>query len=517
MPNPALVVRNLTKTFAGTAALNSFDLTVMPGEVHALVGENGSGKSTMIKILAGYHRPDPGGEVVIDGEPLTFGSAESSYSLGCRFVHQDLGLVATASVLDNLCMNTGFPARWGTIRSRLARREAEEDLARVGLHIDPRTPAGELSPALQTGVAVARVLKQDARSPAKLLAFDEPTARLPVSEVEHLARIVRQVSSTGIAVLYVTHRLDEVFEFADQVTVLRDGRKVTTAPVSTLDRSRLIHLLVGAELDEVHASAAALHPEHGEPILKVRDLWASQQAGVSFDVHRGEIVGVAGITGSGRETLLGALFGAAERFAGTVHVGHQLLRPVRPDASMAVGVAYLSPDRKLNGGIMELSARENVSLSDLRPFWGFPWLRRRPERAEVLSWFKRLAVRPGDAVESHLSTFSGGNQQKILFSKWLRRRPEVLLLDEPTQGVDVGAKVELHRHLLAAAAEGTGVLVSSSDVDELLALSHRVLVLRDGRIVASLTGADLTVQAISHQALAADESAGEERLVASWQ
>jgi ribose transport system ATP-binding protein len=236
-PHPSLVIRALTKSFAGFPAINAFDLTIAPGEVHALVGENGSGKSTLIKILSGYHRPDPGGEILIDGTPLSFGSPDASYSLGCRFVHQDLGLIATSSILDNLSMNTGFPTRFGTIRGRVSRQRAKAALAKAGLEIDPRTLVGALTPALATGVAVARALKEDTNSQAKLLVFDEPTARLPVSDVHQLASIVRQVASTGVAVLYVTHRLDEVFEFANNVTVLRDGRKVSTESTSSTSSS----------------------------------------------------------------------------------------------------------------------------------------------------------------------------------------------------------------------------------------------------------------------------------------
>jgi len=504
-PRPILTVRKLSKTFPGTAAVVSLDLTILSGEIHALVGENGSGKSTLIKILSGYHRPDPGCEVLIDGQPLAVGSADAAYALGCRFVHQDLGLVATSSVLDNLYMNTGFPVRWGTIRSSVARQQARNDLAKVGLDIDPRLPVGGLTPAVMTGVAVARAFREDARTQVKLLVFDEPTATLPDSEVQQLLAIVRQVAMSGVAVLYVTHRLDEVFDLADNVTVLRDGRKVATEPTRALNRRRLITLLVGRELDEAHAASEALDSEHGKPILEVRDLSAGPLTGVSFAARPGDIAGVAGITGSGRETLLGALFGAYPRDAGVVEVDGRLLAPMRPDLAMGLGVAYLPPDRKIQGGIMEHTAQENLTLSDLRPFWRRLRLSRKGERAETRSWFGRLSVRPASAFAERFSTFSGGNQQKILFGKWLRRKPLVLLLDEPTQGVDVGAKAELHRQLLAAAGEGAALVVSSPDADELAALCHRVLVLRDGRVAAHLTGVDVTAANISRQSLGSED------------
>ncbi len=504
-PRAVLQANRLTKTFAGVPALDSVDLTIERGEVHALLGENGSGKSTFIKILSGYHDPDAGSEVVIDGEPMHLGSPESAYSLGCRFVHQDLGLIDSSSVLDNLCTNTGFPSRFGTVRQREARRQARANLARVGLKdVDPETHVSHLTPAMKTGVAVARALRADTATEAKLLVLDEPTATLPDNEVRHLLEIVRQVAASGIGVLYVTHRIDEVFQVARRVTVLRDGHKVATEPADALDRKSLINLLLGSELDEIHAVSESLNTDTGHIVLDVADLRSGPVRGVSFGVRPGDVVGVAGITGSGRETILGAIFGATPREGGVVSVAGTRLRASRPDLSMRLGMAYLPPDRKVLGGIMEFSARENLTLSNLRPFWRGFRLRRRAERREVQSWFDRLSVRPSGAGEERLMTFSGGNQQKLLFGKWLRRNPAIFLLDEPTQGVDVGAKAELHRQLLTAAEHGAGVLVSSSDADELAALCRRVLVLREGRIVAYLSGTRLTVANIARECLGAE-------------
>jgi ribose transport system ATP-binding protein len=503
---PALDATRLTKTFAGVVALDSVDLTIEPGEVHALLGENGSGKSTFIKILSGYHDPDSGSEVRIDGEPMHLGSPDSAYSLGCRFVHQDLGLVDSSSVIDNLCMNAGFPTRFGTVRQRAARRNARADLAKVGLEdVDPSSLVGTLTPAMKTGVAVARALRQVRGREVKLLVLDEPTATLPDNEVQHLLDIVRQVASSGVGVLYVTHRLDEVFQVADRVTVLRDGRKAATEPTTALDRKRLINLLIGSELDELHTAVeqmVALGEE--QAVLEVRNLRAMPLQDVSFSIPPGDVVGVAGITGSGRETILGAIYGANARESGTVTINGQQLRASRPDLAMGLGMAYLPPDRKILGGIMEFSARENLSLSDLSPFWSGFILRRSVERRETRSWFERLSVRPAGAVEQRLMAFSGGNQQKVLFGKWLRRKPAIFLLDEPTQGVDVGAKAELHRQLLEAAENGAAILVSSSDVDELAALCRRVIVLREGEIVTELRGRRLTVANIARECLGAE-------------
>lgn len=511
-PRPALEVRSLSKTFAGSPALSAFDLTIQPGEIHALVGENGSGKSTVIKILAGYHRPDPGGEVRVGGEHLVWGSAESAAALGCRFVHQDLGLVDTSSILDNLFIGGGFTCRFGTVMGRTTTAEARDLLTQVGLDVDPRRPVATLSPAQRTAVAVARALKDTARFGAvKLMVFDEPTATLPDNEVNQLLTTIRAVAARGTGILYVTHRLDEIFALAANVTVLRDGRKVATVPVATIDRPKLVRLLVGSEFEDAHAESAAAHTEHGQPVLQVEGLTAPRIDGVSLTARPGDIIGIAGITGSGRETILGTIFGALPRQRGSVTLDGVAIRPSRPSQSMRCGMAYLPPDRKVSGGVMTLTARENVSLSGISSFWRAPVLRRRMERDEVRSWFERLEVRPA-RQDADLGTFSGGNQQKILFAKWLRLRPKVFLLDEPTQGVDVGAKAQLHHQLVRAAADGTAVILSSSDVDELVAVCHRVLVLRGGRIVADLGKGDVSAARISSESLGAGAPAREQEV-----
>ena len=507
-PRPALRIRRLTKSFAGMVALDDFELDIEPGEVHALVGENGSGKSTVIKILAGYHRPDPGGEIEIDGTALPHGSAPAAHGMGCRFVHQDLGLVLQLPVADNLYLNSGFASRFGTIREARTRRQASGLLRRVGLDVDPRTVVATLPLAQRTGVAVARALEGEDHDLVKLLVLDEPTATLPEHEVNQLLGMVRRVAADGMAVLYVSHRLDEIFRVADNVTVLRDGHRVATVPVSSLDKRQLVTLLVGDELDELpHPS-----PEPGGSDgagagagLSVRGLRGPGVTGVTFRARPGEIVGFAGITGSGRESLLGMVFGAVPRLGGTVEAGGRRLPSSDPRAAIAAGLAYLPPDRKTTGAMMDLSARENLTICGLRSFWSGLFLRRTAERAEARQWFDRLGVRPAGATEKQLATFSGGNQQKVLFAKWLRLSPTVFLLDEPTQGVDVGTKAELHRQLLGAAAAGSTILVSSSDLEELTALCHRVLVLRAGQVAAELGRSSITTASISRASLGEPE------------
>ncbi|WP_131770280.1 sugar ABC transporter ATP-binding protein [Candidatus Protofrankia californiensis] len=500
----ALAMRGVSKTFFGHAALSSVDIDVAAGEIHALLGENGSGKSTIIKILSGYHRPDPGGEITVAGRTLDPGSPDSAYALGCRFVHQDLGLIDSRSIADNLALVAGFPLKWGTVREAELRRNARRDLSRIGLDLDPDLLVGELSPAERTGVAVARALREDESAPVSLLVLDEPTATLPDAEVQQLLSIVRTVAAGGVGVLYVTHRLDEVFQVAATITVLRDGHRVARVPVSSVDRAELISLLVGTEFEDIHRVSAELPTEHDQPLLVADAVSSGPIDRISLEVRAGDVVGLAGITGSGRESLLSVLFGAHPRQAGVVRVGEVQLPSLRPDLAMKAGLAFLPPNRKTQGGFFDLTVRENITVSDLEPFWRRLRLSRRRENAEVASWIDRLSVRP-PSTEAPLSSLSGGNQQKVLFAKWLRRSPKVLLLDEPTQGVDIGAKAELHMEILQAARSGAGVVVSSSDTDELAALCHRVLVLREGRIAAHLAGSAVTAAAISRACLGADD------------
>ncbi|HET6871083.1 MAG TPA: sugar ABC transporter ATP-binding protein [Solirubrobacteraceae bacterium] len=492
-----LEVEGVSKTFTRTKALSGVSMTIEPGEVHALLGQNGSGKSTLIKILSGYHAPDVGGGIRIQGHDLPIQSPVQSYRLGCRFVQQDLGLVSTLSVLDNMSLGSGFPTAFGTINGKATYKQAKDDLERLGLDINPKALVATLSASERTGVAIARALREDPEYPACLLVLDEPTATLPVDEVDQLLDRVSAMAATGVGVLYVTHHLGEVFRVANNVSVFRDGVVVGAGPVKNFDHAGIVELLAGEELlaEETEsrrqkAARAAAH-DH-EVVFDVKDLRAGALAGVSFSIERGEIVGIAGLAGSGRDSVLGASFGALPRTAGKVTLTGEPLPAGRPDIAIGRGVAYLAPDRKLGGSVMTMSARENLTLPNLKPFWKGGLLRRKAETTRTKEWFQRLSVRPANAVNEPLSIFSGGNQQKILFGKWLSQKPSVFLLDEPTQGVDVGAKADLHRELVAAAEDGAAVVVSSSDLEELADLCERVLVIVDGRISAELRGAELT-------------------------
>jgi ribose transport system ATP-binding protein len=372
----------------------------------------------------------------------------------------------------------------------------------VSLDVDPEALVGNLTPAERTGVAVARAFSRDLRSPPRLLVLDEPTATLPEREVSKLIAITRAAASRGVGVLYVTHRLDEVFELAEVVTVLRDGRVHARTPVAELTRQALVGQLLGSELSDTRRESSTVAVADGRMVLAVQGLSTDVLRDISLNLRAGEILGIAGITGSGRETICAAIFGAVDRTAGRVVVGGTPMPHAQPHALIAAGVAMVPADRQRFGGFFGLTARENLTITGLRPHWRRGLLRKDSERQEGAKWFRNLDVRPPSAYEQPLGSFSGGNQQKLVLAKWLRTGPKVLLVDEPTQGVDIGAKAILHHQILEVARGGAGVLVSSTDTDELAALCHRVLILQRGRLVASLSGAQVTQGNVAHACVA---------------
>jgi ribose transport system ATP-binding protein len=506
----ALVITSLSKSFSGNTVLSDFNLSVEAGEVHALVGANGSGKSTLIKVLSGFHTPDPGSSVLVGGAALRPADPEQAYKFGCRFVHQDLGLVDTLSVLDNLYLTAGFPTKAGTIRRRKSLQIAREMLARLALSVDPLTKVSELSAAERTGVAIARAVRPDAERPPRVLVLDEPTAALPIDEVDLILEIVKAAAAGSVAVLYVSHHLSEVHRIADSVSVLRDGHTVARVPTSRLDPDELVTLLVGERLESIRLSSDSRGALSTSSALRVSHVTARNLEDVSLAIEPGEIVGIAGLDGSGRESVLGATFGAIPRQSGSVHVGPVEIMPMRPDMAMRAGAAYLPSDRKHSAGAMTMTAQENLTLADLSPLWRRLYLHHGAERDETRRWFDALSIRPPTSYRLHLGRFSGGNQQKILFAKWLRRSPDVLLLDDPTQGVDVGAKAELHKRMIASAERGAAVAVSSTDNDELALICSRILVMRGGRIVDELSGSRIKAGEITLGILSGSSTSHEE-------
>jgi ribose transport system ATP-binding protein len=494
-----LQIKGMSKAFPGTLALDNVDFDVVEGEVHALVGQNGSGKSTLIKVLAGFHTAESGAVVEVDGEPIKLGDGAASHDAGFRFVHQDLALVQDLSVLENLAFGRGFQRGVaGRILWKDEQKSAQALVESLGYDFDVREPVATLAAAEKTGVAIARAL-QDAEG-ARVLVLDEPTATLPTSEVQVLFAAIRRVQQRGLGVIYVSHRLDEVFEIAQRVTVLRDGRRVGTWETNAIDENQLIEFMTGGvPLKARKATSAA----HGAPRLEVHDVGGEALKRLSFSVRAGEVLGIAGLTGSGRDELLPVLFGAAQG-RGRVAVDGTDVPISDPRAAKAAGLALVPADRHRQGGILLMSLEENVTLTDLGRHTSRGRLRRSKERAEVEEWLTTLDVRP-PFPEAALDSLSGGNQQKIVLGKWLSRGCDVLLLDEPTRGIDVGAKVEIYRLLRKLTEQGLAILLISSDMLEVLGLSDRVAVMRRGRLVRTLDNADVSEEEVIRLALGAEE------------
>lgn len=501
--SPVLRVEHLSKTFPGQAALRDVTLEVRPGEVLGLLGQNGSGKSTLIKVLAGYHEPDPGYGAWFAGEPVSLDPRETSWRRQAHFIHQDLALVPTLSAAENLALGRGYLTdRFGRIRWRAERRQASDSLEAFGFDFDVDRPAGELEPAERTAIAITRAM-QGWDGPRGLLVLDEATASLSGPEVGRLFESVRGVAAAGAGVIFVSHRLEEVLAVTDRLAILRDGELVATAETADVDHQALVELIVGRAVEQLYVPPP---PPREDVLLSVRDLVGGDVDGVSFDVHAGEIVGVAGLVGSGREQIARLLFGAEPAESGTIEIDGRELGGLDPHDRIEAGLALVPAERGRDGIVAPLSFRENLSLSALGPLCSRGRIVRGRERGDVATWIARIDLQPPQG-ERPLAEFSGGNQQKAVIARALRAGPRMLLLDEPTQGVDVGAKVSIYRLLADAAAAGTAALVCSSEPDELVGICDRVLVFRGGRVAADLSGPALSADHLVAETLAAVEVA----------
>jgi ribose transport system ATP-binding protein len=483
----ALDLRQVSKSFGGVRVLHGVDLSVRAGEIHAIVGQNGSGKSTLAKVLSGFHQPEPGAEIGLFEELAAF-PLDAAQRKRMHFVHQDLGLVDSLGVVDNIGLSHGYRTHLaGKVDWRHARDRARAVLSRFDLgDLDLDTPLGELTASQRAIVAIARgLLGWD--SEQGLLVLDETTAALPPDEVRVLIRSVREVVARGAGALYITHRLDEVFEFADRVSVLRDGRLIGTRETNDITREELIVMMVGDRLAATHQPA----PPREDVVFECSGLSSRGLSGIDLELRRGEVVGVAGILGSGRERLADALVGASRRTAGSVRVHGRTVSARSVRDSLRDGLVLVPSDRLRRGMIPTLSVRENITLAGLAPFWRRGKLRRKAEDAEVGTWIAAVDLRPSDP-ERQIATLSGGNQQKALLARALRLKPSVLILDEPTQGIDVGAKSAIYTLLSEAAAQGTAVLLCTAEPEDLPKVCHRVLVMREGTIVDELAGDRLT-------------------------
>jgi len=481
-PRTLLEARGVSKSFPGLKALDDVSLTIREGEIVALVGQNGSGKSTLVKVLAGIHNPDPGSEVEL--ADVDAGRAS------LHFIHQDLGLVGSLSTIENLSLGHALGRRaWLPAPVRAEQKRAEELVAGFGASFDVRAPVDSLTAAERTIMAIARALDGWTHH-NNVLVLDEPTASLHGEEVNKLFVAVREVASRGAGVIFISHRLDEVIELADRVVCLRDGKLIADVERGAYDQDDLVRLIAGQLVSTDIHSAEHGHP--GEPVMRARRVSGATISSLDIDLRAGEILGISGVLGSGREEVASVLFGAAPGEVGSLEVDGLAVGRLDPRRAIAAGVGYVPGDRRRQGAVMTLSARENMTLPRLKPLRRlFGRLDGREERREVGRWIDRVEVRPAEP-ERALELFSGGNQQKVVLAKWLRNEPKVLLLDEPTQGVDVGAKAGIFELIANAAAAGAGVLVASSDAKELALICDRVLVMRDGEAVAEMQRAELS-------------------------
>lgn len=473
----AVQFAGITKRFPGVLALDGVSLGVRRASCHGLVGENGAGKSTLGKILAGIY-PVDAGEMRVSGRPVRFSGPRDALAAGIGMVHQELAFCENLSVAENLCLGR-MPARSGFVRRRALVEQAREQLVAVGAKIDVHRRLGELPISQQQIVQIAAAVGRGAR----MLVFDEPTSSLSQAESERLFCLIRRLQSDGVTCIYVTHRMAEVFGLCDTITVLRDGRHIATVPAVEVDETSLIGMMIGRPYEAYFPSHLSAAP--GEELLRVEDLSSPGKfRSVSFTLRAGEILGLAGLVGSGRTQVAEALFGLDPAMTGRVFVcGEPVDLAGRPATAMALGLGLVPEDRKRHGLVLSMNARENITLPILNRLAALGWVRQREEDRLARRYFDLMRVRaPGP--EAAAAGLSGGNQQKLVLARWLAAKCRVLLVDEPTRGVDVGAKAEIHGLIDRLASEGSGILLISSELPEILNLSTRVLVLREGRVVA---------------------------------
>lgn len=485
--DPLLAMVGVVKVFPGVRALDGVDLDVRAGEVHALLGQNGAGKSTLIKVLAGAHRPDAG-TITWRGEQVTLASPAAATRQGIATIHQELELVDGLSVAENVYLGHER-ARGGFLDRSDATSLTHDLLVRLGhAGMRPGTEVGTLSAANKQIVSMARALSHDAR----LIVMDEPSAVLDAGEVENLFRVVRQLTGQGVAIVYITHRLEEIREIGDRVTVLKDGRTVATGlPVADTPTPELIRLMTGRSLTSVFPLRSGVTPT-AAPLLEVQGLSRTGEfSDVSFSVRPGEILGLAGLVGSGRSEILETVYGARRPTAGSVTIAGTPVRTGSVGSAVAAGVGLAPEERKSQGLLLDQSITRNISLATLGRFATGGFLRRAAERDAAQTNADALQMRPAD-IARNARTLSGGNQQKVVLARWLLHGCKVLLLDEPTRGVDVGARSEIYTLVRRLAAEGVAVVVVSSEIEEVLGLSDRVLVIAEGRVVHESPAASIT-------------------------
>jgi ribose transport system ATP-binding protein len=508
----ALGIRSLSKTFGATRALREVSFQIIRGQIHALLGGNGSGKSSIIKILAGIIPGDQGGSIDLLGKTVSSDAItpEIARERGLRFVHQNPAVFQSMTLAENMAIGNVFPTVFGTVRWNELRRRTQGLLDRFEIDARPDDEISKLGQADQTMVAIARALQDDDENSVAALVLDEPTASLPDHEVEVLLSALRRFASRGHTILYVSHRLDEVLQIADAVTILRDGRHIVTRSTLGMTENDLIEQIVGRPLERIfatrHADAEQAAMVENKPVLEVSRLCGGPLLDVSLKVYPGELLGIAGLLGSGRTKLLQMIFGAYPVAGGEILVGGSRAAFRTPYDAMNCGIALVPESRERGGVFQGLSVRENLSIAQLARYWRGWYFDHRREQAEARDSIRQFAIKTeteGDLI----SSLSGGNQQKVVLARWLRRRPRVLLLDEPTQGVDVGAREDVYASVRHDVDRGMAVIVVSSDFEELARVCDRVVVLRNGRICEEVSGVRLDRHTLTELVLATGAAA----------
>jgi len=492
-PMPYLHMQSITKSFPGVRALQDVSFELAKGEIHALVGENGAGKSTLMKILTGAYRADSG-EIALDGKAVAIHSPGDAQALGISMIHQELSLIPHLTVGQNIYLGREPKGRLpGTIAWPTLYRQAQALLDRLNVDVDARDLVQGLSIAQQQMVEVAKALSLN----AAIIAMDEPTSSLTDRETEVLFRVMGALRDQGVALIFITHRLDEVFAISDRVTVLRDGQWIATHPTADLDEEKIVTMMVGRDLGELYPKGAAT--QQGE-VLAVTDLADGDELrGVSFTLHRGEILGIAGLVGAGRTALAETLFGVRKATSGEIRLDGKPVRIKSPGDAMKLGLGLVPEDRKQQGLFLNMAVRENVTMSAMSQVTRLGFVSDRKADSMAKEYVKRLDIRtPG--ILQRVRNLSGGNQQKVVIARWLTLQPKVLMLDEPTRGIDVGAKAEIHALMDRLAQQGVGVLMISSELPEVLGVADRILVMHEGRITGEFSRDEATQDAIMRAA-----------------
>jgi ABC-type sugar transport system ATPase subunit len=483
MYNPLLKLNNISKSFPGVKALDNVSIELNRGEVLALLGENGAGKSTLLKILSGAYKMDSG-EIVINDKPCLIQKPSDAQAAGISIIYQELNYLSDLSVAENIFVGCLPKTKYHTIDWQCINKDAVRILGMVGLDIDVRQPMGKLSVMQKQLVEIAKALCKDMR----ILIMDEPTSSLNDSEVFVLIKIIKNIIKQGVSVIFISHRLDELFLVADRVTVLRDGKVIGTHLMSEAKKEDLIRMMVGRDLSDVFQTK---NKPTEKIILQIENLSTAYLKSINLVLRQGEVLGIFGLMGAGREELLKAIFGNVKKTAGTIQVENNKVQINKPADAIDAGIAYVPAERKIDGAILIQTIRENITLSSLSQVSSFGLLNRKKELAITKHWIKNFTIRTPD-TETPMESLSGGNQQKVILGRWMQTAPKIMLLDDPTRGVDVGAKAEIYKIIDDLCDKGTGVIIVSSDMPELLSLSDNIIAMADGKIKGTLSRAEVT-------------------------